>query len=832
NVVSSLRRYLASENELKFSAQVEAICAALETLTFESRATLSDAFQNDPETTLRLCLNTVDAATVSRRQAAVIRNQTKDWLQNFETFAKLRRDLEKLVGSARANVLDDFVWLWAYRFNCESVERIPMVLDGHLSLFRHVVQFYGLEITDPVELATEWEATKEHLEVVSSSTPRASCQYFIASYQLFEEGLELSNTSAPLGMPKWELAVRRRTVWMASIGVRNMVVHLDFLAFQVDLKRRKHFRLEPPLDLGLNIPPLPEFVAKGCLAVQHHPEMSMTPLWTSFQPDPQCTDRFWNALAQICLFFDPDPSCELEEQIKVLFWWPIFQQLFHPLEGFKLYPKLRSGEIGVHPLTQKVDAVILAYLHLSNFKIQMHLLLVEASGPRRTAAHTSPRVLLDHKDIRKMVGLLRYQASRVDNLDEELLLSLWAYGAFVSGPQIQFCCLSFSIHHSFNAGAGVVFFDFWCTHNWLFDLAEELLDNHPQESAPSVEETDLSDNDQDLLGMAKENSNGKMQKDELSLLSVQGCRWGHVAEKLNKIQAFCEEIKRSKTRYQHILEKAGFNSARIINVDEPGISRQTSSSRSGSSNDTPKASRNLLGKGQEGIPYSLFFAVSAAKSLCTDLGLTLDEASKEHHGRKTTTFLAWNTSAEQQTKQDTVFIIVKDTTRDEEPFYHSIIPSLLIGCKVWRRLRVYALRHTEEIPSGYSTRKLLNECGKLLTALRHNTILHRDIKPEHLRYDPQADQVVLIDYDLAVQKDEVLGECAGTRGFIAPEVEERELHTHASDIWSTGRTIQVLLEKKVLAMVADDVGVKRVVEGMVAKDPRIRLAAVADAAQI
>jgi serine/threonine protein kinase len=77
-------------------------------------------------------------------------------------------------------------------------------------------------------------------------------------------------------------------------------------------------------------------------------------------------------------------------------------------------------------------------------------------------------------------------------------------------------------------------------------------------------------------------------------------------------------------------------------------------------------------------------------------------------------------------------------------------------------------------------------------------IAHRDIKPENLVVDGDF-CLKIIDFDVAMQvkgEDEVVeGQC-GTKGWMAPEMEEKSMYSPIkADRWSTGQVILYLLDK-------------------------------------
>ena len=77
-------------------------------------------------------------------------------------------------------------------------------------------------------------------------------------------------------------------------------------------------------------------------------------------------------------------------------------------------------------------------------------------------------------------------------------------------------------------------------------------------------------------------------------------------------------------------------------------------------------------------------------------------------------------------------------------------------------------------------------------------IAHRDIKPENLVVDWDL-CLKIIDFDVAMKvndEDEVADGQCGTKGWIAPEMEEKSMYSPIkADRWSTGQVLLYLLNK-------------------------------------
>ena len=82
--------------------------------------------------------------------------------------------------------------------------------------------------------------------------------------------------------------------------------------------------------------------------------------------------------------------------------------------------------------------------------------------------------------------------------------------------------------------------------------------------------------------------------------------------------------------------------------------------------------------------------------------------------------------------------------------------------------------------------------------LHKNCIAHRDIKPENLVVDWNL-CLKIIDFDVAMKvndEDEVVDGQCGTKGWMAPEMEEKSMYSPIkADRWSTGKVLCYLLNK-------------------------------------
>jgi serine/threonine protein kinase len=97
--------------------------------------------------------------------------------------------------------------------------------------------------------------------------------------------------------------------------------------------------------------------------------------------------------------------------------------------------------------------------------------------------------------------------------------------------------------------------------------------------------------------------------------------------------------------------------------------------------------------------------------------------------------------------------------------------------------------------------KVAQVCSGLIkgvTYLHKYCIAHRDIKPENLVVDRDF-CLKMIDFDVAMKvsdEDEVVDGQCGTKGWMAPEMEEKSMYSPIkADRWSTGQVLLYLLNK-------------------------------------
>jgi serine/threonine protein kinase len=90
------------------------------------------------------------------------------------------------------------------------------------------------------------------------------------------------------------------------------------------------------------------------------------------------------------------------------------------------------------------------------------------------------------------------------------------------------------------------------------------------------------------------------------------------------------------------------------------------------------------------------------------------------------------------------------------------------------------------LPWGRAARWIASVADALLD-VHSRSILHRDIKPNNILWEPETDEAVLGDFGLAVAVD-LAGRGGGTRGYTAPEA-SRGAASPKSDVYSLAATL-------------------------------------------
>ena len=95
--------------------------------------------------------------------------------------------------------------------------------------------------------------------------------------------------------------------------------------------------------------------------------------------------------------------------------------------------------------------------------------------------------------------------------------------------------------------------------------------------------------------------------------------------------------------------------------------------------------------------------------------------------------------------------------------------------------------------------KLAYDMSLALEYLRTKKIIHCDVKPENILYDPPSENSYLSDFGLAIHGDKAKAkDYRGTPPYMAPEFLMDLLPSHASDMWSLGATLFTVATGKLL----------------------------------
>ncbi len=86
------------------------------------------------------------------------------------------------------------------------------------------------------------------------------------------------------------------------------------------------------------------------------------------------------------------------------------------------------------------------------------------------------------------------------------------------------------------------------------------------------------------------------------------------------------------------------------------------------------------------------------------------------------------------------------------------------------------------------------DIGETLVEVHSKNIIHRDIKPDNMLWDDDADEALLADFGIAAKVTEARGLC-GTVGFMAPELAQGE-SGKTSDVFALAASLYYLITTK------------------------------------
>ena len=140
----------------------------------------------------------------------------------------------------------------------------------------------------------------------------------------------------------------------------------------------------------------------------------------------------------------------------------------------------------------------------------------------------------------------------------------------------------------------------------------------------------------------------------------------------------------------------------------------------------------------------------------------------------------------------TVYDVGKEQTQDQQhkdiTHQYYLVMELVNGVSLKDHLNQHGRLSVEE------TLKIISECCKALDYIHYKGILHRDIKPTNIIYNPVSESLKIIDFSISDYADNPSNKQIGTLPYSSPEyfVADRNL-TYQSDLFSLGSVMYQLL---------------------------------------
>jgi hypothetical protein len=337
--------------------------------------------------------------------------------------------------------------------------------------------------------------------------------------------------------------------------------------------------------------------------------------------------------------------------------------------------------------------------------------------------------------------------------------------------------------------------DFFLSNEWLIDFRRPvdpptnmtMNELNRRHSVYAEESKTLEELEEQYKNLTLEETN-PMEADTLLDIS-----WDQLGPCFQRIQSICQKIKMSTQKYCRLLDKKGIRTEDPWPRQKDALQPKSSDTQSSNRKETPQKQRlpNNI-QAPKGISNVFLFGIAVAKQLAGQHGLTLLEETGTLHGDSTMSWLI---------KESNLIVIVKSSDSKEDVFYNRLsqfqVSPKLYGHLFAHGLAAYLLPRLMDIPSSVSPDELFQDCFRILAVLEREKCIHGDIKPSHLKYDPDDNQIKLIDYDFSVISDNgIVKSGAGTLGYRAPEVEQKSRLSHSSDVWSMGVTLKELCKNE------------------------------------
>lgn len=143
-------------------------------------------------------------------------------------------------------------------------------------------------------------------------------------------------------------------------------------------------------------------------------------------------------------------------------------------------------------------------------------------------------------------------------------------------------------------------------------------------------------------------------------------------------------------------------------------------------------------------------------------------------------------------------------TRIQSMVSHPAIPAVLEVCRDSKYIYIvqeyapgetlFEILHDEKILSMELCKSIVGQLLELLDRLHSAGIVHGDIKPENIIYNPITNRIFLVDFGSAtVINSHLSGVTGGSLGYMAPELLKGAEPSTKTDMWAVGVLLYILV---------------------------------------